>query len=102
MNAAKCASKKPLKTIGIVTVRIALHPDVDAQVEVNIARSEDEAERQARGENVLAREEDVAGDDEDAAEEKSAEFFDLEAQAAVADQDGDNSEGGEEASEDNS
>ena len=87
---------KPLKTIGIEQVRIVLHPDVDARVEVNVARSEDEAERQARGENVLAREEDVAAEDENADDEKSAEFFDPEAQTAVADEDS-----GEEANEDN-
>ncbi len=91
---------KPLKTIGIVPVRIVLHPDVSANVEVNVARSEDEAERQARGENVLAREEDVAAQEEDEAEEKSAEFFDPEAQAAVADEEAADEASGEEASED--
>ncbi len=86
---------KPLKAIGVVPVRIVLHPDVSANVEVNVARSEDEAERQARGENVLAREEDNASEEEETAEEKSAEFFDPEAQAAVASE-----EGGEESNED--
>lgn len=76
---------KPLKTIGIFNVRVALHPEVDASIEVNVARSEDEAERQARGENVLARDTDEP--DEDDAEER-AEFFDPEAQQAVA-EDGD-------------
>ena len=81
--------EKPLKNIGIETVRIVLHPDVGAEVEVNVARSEDEAERQSRGENVLVRD-DAADDAEEGAdegsadEEKSAEFFDPEAQAAVA------------------
>jgi large subunit ribosomal protein L9 len=81
---------KPLKTIGIFSVRIALHPDVGAMVDINIARSEDEAERQARGENVLAQETDAdEGDSEDAGEESKAEFFDPEAQAAVAPQEDD-------------
>ena len=87
--------EKPLKTIGIETVRIVLHPDVSATVEVNVARSEDEAERQARGENVLAREEDAAEEQDEAADDKSAEFFDPEAQAAVADE-----ESAEETNED--
>ena len=69
---------KPLKTLGITKVRIVLHPEVDAWVEINIARSEDEAERQARGENVLAREEDEPSEDGD-----SAEFFDEESGEAV-------------------
>jgi len=42
----------PLKTIGIHQVRIVLHSEVDTHVSVNVARSEDEAARQARGEDV--------------------------------------------------
>ena len=40
---------KPIKTLGIHATRIALHPEVVVQVNLNVARSEDEAERQARG-----------------------------------------------------
>jgi large subunit ribosomal protein L9 len=40
----------PIKTIGIYTVRVALHPEVIVKVTVNVARSQDEAEAQARGE----------------------------------------------------
>ncbi|MDR3494609.1 MAG: 50S ribosomal protein L9 [Ancalomicrobiaceae bacterium] len=50
---------QPIKTIGVKTVVIALHPEVTAKVSVNVARSADEAERQARGEQVLAREVDT-------------------------------------------
>ena len=45
---------KPIKTIGLYDVRIRLHAEVYASVKVNVARSADEAERQARGENVIA------------------------------------------------
>ena len=45
---------KPIKTIGVYDVRIRLHAEVSATVKVNVARSTDEAERQARGENVIA------------------------------------------------
>ena len=45
---------KPIKTIGLYDVRIRLHAEVYANVKVNVARSADEAERQARGENVIA------------------------------------------------
>ncbi|MEZ5996444.1 MAG: 50S ribosomal protein L9 [Hyphomonadaceae bacterium] len=45
---------KPIKTIGVYDVRIRLHAEVSASVKVNVARSTDEAERQARGENVIA------------------------------------------------
>jgi large subunit ribosomal protein L9 len=45
---------KPLKSIGLHEIKVRLHPEVTIAVTVNIARSEDEAERQARGENVIA------------------------------------------------
>ena len=43
-----------IKTIGLFTIPVVLHPEVKVNVTVNVARSEDEAERQARGEDVLA------------------------------------------------
>jgi large subunit ribosomal protein L9 len=45
---------KPIKTIGVYDVRVRLHAEVYASVKVNVARSNDEAERQAKGENVIA------------------------------------------------
>lgn len=49
---------QPIKTIGMHDVTIQLHPEVEATITMNVARSEDEAERQAQGENVLAKEEE--------------------------------------------
>ena len=43
-----------IKAIGLFTLPVVLHPEVKVTITINIARSEDEAERQARGENVLA------------------------------------------------
>jgi large subunit ribosomal protein L9 len=43
-----------IKAIGLFTIPVVLHPEVRVNVTINVARSEDEAERQARGENVLA------------------------------------------------
>jgi large subunit ribosomal protein L9 len=40
----------PIKTIGVYTLALALHPEVSVNVQVNVARSEDEAAAQARGE----------------------------------------------------
>ncbi|MGE0409227.1 MAG: 50S ribosomal protein L9 [Amphiplicatus sp.] len=72
---------KPLKALGVAKVRVALHPEVSALIEINVARSIEEAERQARGENVLLREEDKEEEPvEDAAQR--AEFFDENAAAA--------------------
>jgi large subunit ribosomal protein L9 len=44
---------KPIKTLGLHEVKVRLHPEVAITVTLNIARSQDEAERQARGENVI-------------------------------------------------
>ena len=71
---------KPIKALGIFPVRIVLHPEVDVRIEVNVARSEDEAERQARGENILAQPDEIE-EQEDA--EAAPEFFDEESQEAV-------------------
>ena len=51
----------PIKTLGLSTVRIVLHPEVTLPVAVNVARSPEEAERQARGERV-GRDADEADD----------------------------------------
>jgi large subunit ribosomal protein L9 len=54
---------KPIKTIGLSQVRIALHPEVSVTIKVNVARSPEEAELQAQGVNVMAQmfERDEAG-----------------------------------------
>jgi large subunit ribosomal protein L9 len=44
---------KPIKTLGLHNVKVRLHAEVAVSVTLNIARSQDEAERQARGENVI-------------------------------------------------
>jgi large subunit ribosomal protein L9 len=44
---------KPIKTLGMHEVKIRLHAEVTVTVTLNIARSQDEAERQARGENII-------------------------------------------------
>ncbi|MBM1171334.1 50S ribosomal protein L9 [Microvirga arabica] len=51
------AINQPIKTIGLHAVPVALHPEVEVQVTINVARSPEEAERQARGEAVTTREE---------------------------------------------
>jgi large subunit ribosomal protein L9 len=57
---------KPLKTLGVHDVKVRLHAEVTVIVQMNIARSQDEAERQARGENIVASqmEEDRLADEE--------------------------------------
>ena len=43
---------QPIKTLGLHGAKVVLHPEVIAKVKVNVARSDDEAERQSRGEDV--------------------------------------------------
>lgn len=54
---------KPIKAIGVTTVRVALHPEVSVSITVNVARSPEEAELQAQGVDVMAEmfEKDEAG-----------------------------------------
>ncbi|MGH6878921.1 MAG: 50S ribosomal protein L9 [Rhizomicrobium sp.] len=61
---------KAIKAIGLVPVGIVLHPEVRVHVTVNVARTEDEAERQARGEDVL-----VEQAPEEEAAQAAAEVF---------------------------
>jgi large subunit ribosomal protein L9 len=68
----------PIKVIGQKKVTIAVHPEVEAHINVIVARSADEAQRIKRGEDISTRQED-----QDAAAEAIAaagEFFDPEAQ----------------------
>ncbi len=44
----------PIKTIGVFTVRVSLHPEVAVNVQVNVARSPDEAALQSQGVDVMA------------------------------------------------
>jgi large subunit ribosomal protein L9 len=46
----------PIKSLGISSVRVALHPEVIMDVKVNVARSAEEAEKQARGEAIAPEE----------------------------------------------
>ena len=58
---------KPIKSIGLYDVRVALHPEVSVTVKVNVARSPEEAEMQAQGVDVMSSmfERDEAGFTED-------------------------------------
>ena len=70
------ALNMPIKTIGQHKVPVHLHPEVEVTVTINVARSADEAERLARGENVTVRREGGADEDEaEAAKAAAAEVF---------------------------
>jgi large subunit ribosomal protein L9 len=61
---------KAIKSIGMHPLTVVLHPEVRVSVTINVARTEDEAERQARGEDVLAE----APEEEEAAAPVEALF----------------------------
>ncbi|ABI63114.1 50S ribosomal protein L9 [Granulibacter bethesdensis] len=61
VNRQQIQLDQPIKMLGLTDVRVVLHPEVVLPVTVNVARSVEEAERQARGEAVgLAAEEAAA------------------------------------------
>lgn len=72
---------KPIKTIGLHEVQIRLHAEVTVQITANVARSEDEAERQAAGENII---EAMQAEQQALADEQAGEL--AEAAAEMADQ----------------
>ncbi|MGD2132061.1 MAG: 50S ribosomal protein L9 [Maricaulaceae bacterium] len=61
-----------IKTIGVYTVNIHLHGEVVVDVQINIARTTEEAERQARGEDVVQA---TADEDRAIAEAQAVELF---------------------------
>ncbi|MBS0233541.1 MAG: 50S ribosomal protein L9 [Proteobacteria bacterium] len=50
---------KPIKTLGLTPAKVQLHPEVACTISLNIARSQDEADKQARGENVAVVKEEA-------------------------------------------
>lgn len=75
---------QPIKLLGVHAVRVALHPEVDVEVKVNIARSEEEAEIQADPERAAAHAAAEAAE----AEEAAAELADMGAELREAEGDG--------------
>lgn len=57
---------RPIKSLGVHPVRISLHPEVEVTVNINVARTDEEAARQARGEDVTALTDEPVDEREDA------------------------------------
>lgn len=62
----------PIKDLGLHTVYVHLHPEVEARITLNVARSVEEAELQASGKSI----QELAAEEEAAAEFEIAELFD--------------------------
>jgi large subunit ribosomal protein L9 len=53
---------RPIKNLGVHGLRVSLHPEVEVNIRINVARTEEEAERQAAGEDVTKVRDDYAAD----------------------------------------
>ncbi len=102
VNKNQVELKLPIKTIGVSTVVIALHPEVQVPITVNVARSADEAERQARGEDLTSAEA-IYGEDinenarPDAYFDPEAEYDLGDGEEEAAEEGGEEEEAGKEA-----
>jgi large subunit ribosomal protein L9 len=74
VDRAQILLDRPIKSLGLHAVRVGLHPEVSVRVSVNVARTEEEAQRQAAGENVT----------QSARDDYAAEQAALAAEAAAA------------------
>ena len=75
---------RPIKTLGLHDVRIGLHAEVEPHVIINVARSSDEAARQARGEQVTGKAMDEAEEEAIAARLAAEKLFEEGAGAELA------------------
>lgn len=66
--------EQPIKSLGISSVRVELHPEVHLPLSVNVARSPEEAEKQARGEDLRAEQQ---AEDDSLEAELAAELSEL-------------------------
>jgi large subunit ribosomal protein L9 len=62
----------PIKELGLHQVQVVLHPEVDVKISLNVARSAEEAELQASGKSI----QELAAEEEAAAEFEIQELFD--------------------------
>ncbi len=73
----------PIKELGLHSVGVVLHPEVEVSIQLNVARSEEEAELQASGKSI----QELAAEEEAAAEFEIQELFDDIGAAASDDED---------------
>lgn len=73
----------PIKELGLHDVSVVLHPEVEATIQLNVARSVEEAELQASGKSI----QELAAEEEAAADFEIAELFDDIGSAASDDDD---------------
>ena len=118
VNKSMIILERPIKALGVYDVKVVLHPEVSVIVTVNVARSDDEAELQKDGVNVIdqmfedeqaeiaaeqieaAEEAEVAADEAEAADEaKKAELQAAAEEARASEGEGEGLSGGDDAGE---
>jgi large subunit ribosomal protein L9 len=77
---------RPIKSLGLHDVRIGLHAEVEPHVTINVARSPDEAARQARGEQVTGKAMDEAEEEAIRARAAAEKLFEEGAGAELAEE----------------
>lgn len=77
VNRSQVMLDKPIKTLGLYPVRVALHPELIESITINVARNAEEGERQARGEAIAATRDEAP--DEAALAQAAAELLEPEA-----------------------
>jgi large subunit ribosomal protein L9 len=82
VNRGQVVLDKPIKELGLHSVTVTLHPEVVVKIQLNVARSVEEAELQASGKSI----QELAAEAEAAADFEIAELFD-EMGAAAGDED---------------
>lgn len=87
--------EKPIKDLGLHNMIVDLHPEVSATIQVNVARSTEEAELQASGKSI----QELAAEAEAEAEFEISELFDDMGAALEDDDEGDAPAPAEETSE---
>ena len=85
----------PIKDLGLHDVTVVLHPEVEVTIQLNVARSAEEAELQAAGKSI----QELAAEEEAAAEFEISELFD-DLGSAASDDDDDQPQAKEKSDED--
>ena len=81
LDKKQCVLAGPIKDLGVHTIQVVLHPEVICSIEVNVARSAEEAELQASGKSI----QELEAEAEAEAEFEIAELFDDIGSAALDD-----------------
>lgn len=71
LDRKQVAMDRPIKELGLHPLKVALHPEVEVEIVLNVARSTEEAELQAEGKSI----QELAAEEEAAAEFEIAELF---------------------------